>query len=170
VAVSEGRILEVEPGMGRLLGLFSIREIPRRLALDFGDFFRTGFTFKSIGGEFALHDGSAFTTDLHITSPSADIRINGRTGLKSRDYDQQMVVVPHVGGTLPVVGAVVGGPAGAAAGLAVQTLFYKAINTVTTARYHVAGSWDKPVITLVSRERARRDAAPEAPPAKPKEG
>ena len=30
LAVSEGRILEVEPGMGRLLGLFSLREIPRR--------------------------------------------------------------------------------------------------------------------------------------------
>jgi uncharacterized protein YhdP len=161
LSVSEGRILEVEPGMGRLLGLFSIREIPRRLALDFGDFFRTGFTFKSIAGEFLLREGSAFTTDLRISSPSADIRINGRTGLKDKDYDQQMVVVPHVGGTLPVVGAVVGGPAGAAAGLAVQTLFNRAINQVTTARYHVGGSWEKPVITLVSREGGKREEAKE---------
>lgn len=168
LAVSEGRILEVEPGMGRLLGLFSLREIPRRLALDFGDFFRTGFSFNAIKGEFALRDGSAYTSNLHIASPSADIRIDGRTGLRSKDYDQQMVVVPHVGGTLPVVGAVVGGPAGAAAGLAVQTLFNKAINTVTTARYRVTGSWDKPVITLVAREGGKplpkTEPKPEAPP------
>ncbi|TDR40839.1 uncharacterized protein (TIGR02099 family) [Tahibacter aquaticus] len=153
--VNAGRILDVEPGMGRLFGLFSVREIPRRLALDFGDFFRTGMSFTAISGDFDLAGGDARTTNLLIASPAADIRIHGRTGLKARDYDQQMVVTPRVGGALTIVGALAGGPAGAAAGLAVQTLFNKAINQVTTARYHVTGSWDKPEITLVSREGGR---------------
>lgn len=153
--VNAGRILDVEPGMGRLFGLFSVREIPRRLALDFGDFFRTGMSFTSISGDFDLAGGNASTNNLLIASPAADIRIHGRTGLKARDYDQQMVVTPRVGGALTIVGALAGGPAGAAAGLAVQTLFNKAINQVTTARYHVTGSWDKPEITLVSREGGR---------------
>lgn len=155
LSVNAGRILDVEPGMGRLFGLFSVREIPRRLALDFGDFFRSGMSFTSINGEFALHAGDAQTSNLHIASPAADIRIHGRTGLKARDYDQQMVVTPRVGGALTVVGALAGGPAGAAAGLAVQTLFNKAINQVTTARYHVTGSWEKPEITLIAREGGR---------------
>ncbi|HVH34171.1 MAG TPA: YhdP family protein [Tahibacter sp.] len=165
LTVNAGRILDVEPGMGRLFGLFSVREIPRRLALDFGDFFRTGMSFTAINGEFALGGGNATTNNLTITSPAADIRIQGRTGLKARDYDQQMVVTPRVGGALTVVGALAGGPAGAAAGLAVQTLFNKAINQVTTARYHVTGSWEKPDITLVSREggRSRTEAAPQPP-------
>lgn len=184
--VSAGRILDVEPGMGRLFGLFSVREIPRRLALDFGDFFRTGMSFTAISGDFDLAGGNASTTNLLIASPAADIRIHGRTGLKARDYDQQMVVTPRVGGALTIVGALAGGPAGAAAGLAVQTLFNKAINQVTTARYHVTGSWDKPEITLVSREggrnrdNERRDPAPpgqaapgatsEPPPPREREG
>ncbi|HSX59877.1 MAG TPA: YhdP family protein [Tahibacter sp.] len=159
LSVNAGRILDVEPGMGRLFGLFSVREIPRRLALDFGDFFRTGMSFTSINGEFRLGDGNAQTENLHIASPAADIRIRGRTGLKARDYDQQMVVTPRVGGALTVVGALAGGPAGAAAGLAVQTLFNKAINQVTTAKYHVTGSWEKPEITLVSREGGRQRSA-----------
>jgi uncharacterized protein YhdP len=150
--------------MGRLFGLFSVREIPRRLALDFGDFFRTGMSFTSINGEFALVGGNANTSNLHIASPAADIRIRGRTGLKARDYDQQMVVTPRVGGALTVVGALAGGPAGAAAGLAVQTLFNKAINQVTTARYHVTGSWEKPDITLISREGGRTRPS-DTPPA-----
>lgn len=157
--VNEGRVLDVEPGVGRIFGLFSVREIPRRLALDFGDFFRTGMSFTSITGEFELRDGSAFTQNLHIASPAADIRIDGRTGLKAKDYDQQMVVTPRVGGTFTVVGALAGGPAGAAAGLAVQTLFNKAINQVTSARYHVGGSWEKPDIKLISKERARKKKA-----------
>ncbi|WP_313918115.1 YhdP family protein [Tahibacter sp.] len=165
LTVNAGRVLDVEPGMGRLFGLFSVREIPRRLALDFGDFFRTGMSFTSINGEFSLGDGNANTSNLHIASPAADIRIRGRTGLKARDYDQQMVVTPRVGGALTVVGALAGGPAGAAAGLAVQTLFNKAINQVTTARYHVTGSWEKPDITLISREGGRARAADAPPPA-----
>nr|WP_306673874.1 YhdP family protein [Tahibacter caeni] len=165
LTVNAGRILDVEPGMGRLFGLFSVREIPRRLALDFGDFFRSGMSFTAINGEFALGGGNATTNNLTITSPAADIRIQGRTGLRARDYDQQMVVTPRVGGALTVVGALAGGPAGAAAGLAVQTLFNKAINQVTTARYHVTGSWEKPEITLISREggRSRNEATPPAP-------
>ncbi|MCQ4165295.1 YhdP family protein [Tahibacter harae] len=166
--ISAGRILDVEPGMGRLFGLFSVREIPRRLALDFGDFFRSGMSFTAISGDFALAGGNATTSNLLITSPAADIRIHGRTGLKARDYDQQMVVTPRVGGALTVVGALAGGPAGAAAGLAVQTLFNKAINQVTTARYHVTGSWDKPEITLVSREGGRRGSTPRGSPAETK--
>lgn len=161
--VNEGRVLDVEPGVGRIFGLFSVREIPRRLALDFGDFFKTGMSFTSIAGEFDLRDGSAYTQNLHIASPAADIRISGRTGLKAKDYDQQMVVTPRVGGTFTVVGALAGGPAGAAAGLAVQTLFNKAINQVTSARYHVGGSWDKPDIKLISKERARKSKAAEQP-------
>lgn len=162
ISVAEGRILDVEPGVGRLFGLLSFREIPRRLALDFGDFFRSGMTFKSISGDFDLRDGNAITQNLHIASPSADIRISGRTGLKARDYDQQMIVVPRVSGALPVVGAIAGGPAGAAAGLAVQTLFNRAINSATTARYHVTGSWEQPNITLIAREGGRKstDAKP----------
>ncbi|HJU40050.1 MAG TPA: DUF3971 domain-containing protein, partial [Tahibacter sp.] len=81
--VGAGRVLDVEPGVGRIFGLFSAREIPRRLALDFGDFFKTGMSFTSIAGDFDLRDGSAYTQNLHIASPAADIRISGRTGLKA---------------------------------------------------------------------------------------
>ncbi|MEO8671082.1 MAG: YhdP family protein [Tahibacter sp.] len=163
VTVGEGRVLDVEPGVGRLFGLFSVREIPRRLALDFGDFFRSGMSFNAIKGEFRLEAGNAYTDDLHISSPAADIQIKGRTGLGVKDYDQQMIVTPRVGGTLPIVGALAAGPAGAAAGLAMQAIFNKAINHVTTARYHVEGSWEKPVITLIAKESSRRRPGADEP-------
>src|SRR5690606_6557446 len=53
VEVGEGALLEVEPGGGgRVLGLISLAEIPRRLTLDFKDFFAKGFGFNTMGGEF----------------------------------------------------------------------------------------------------------------------
>jgi uncharacterized protein (TIGR02099 family) len=152
VSVREGRIPDVDPGAGRIFGLFNLGALPRRLALDFGDFFKSGFSFDSIEGLFTLKDSNAFTKDLQVKGPAADIKVNGRTGLKVKDYDQIMEVTPHVGSTFVVGGALVGGPVGAAAGAVLQGLFRGAINNVTRVRYSVTGSWEKPTITQISKE------------------
>ena len=162
IKVNDGRIPEADsPGVGRLLGLVSLAELPRRLTLDFGDVFGKGLAFDSITGEFTLANGNATTDNLVIAGPAANVKVTGRTGLRARDYDQQMLVVPHVGNSLPLVGAVVGGPIGAAAGLAVQGLLGKGLNQAASARYSITGSWDKPVITLVEKHVA---APPETVP------
>ncbi|WP_423924712.1 YhdP family protein, partial [Dokdonella sp.] len=85
ISVDKGRILDVDPGAGgRLFGLLSLQEIPRRLSLDFSDLFKSGMSFNSINGSFALRDGSAYTDNLLIKSPAADIEISGRTGLREK--------------------------------------------------------------------------------------
>jgi len=153
IHVSDGRIPEAtSPGMGRLLGLVSLAELPRRLTLDFGDVFGKGLAFDSIAGDFHLADGNATTDNLKIAGSAANISITGRTGLRAHDYDQEMRVVPHVGNSLPLVGAVVGGPIGAAAGFAVQGLLGKGLNKAASARYRVTGTWDKPVMTLIEKQ------------------
>ena len=147
VNVSNGSIPKVSPGVGRVFGLASIADIPRRLSFDFKDVFGKGFGFDSIAGDFTLGGGNAVTHNLKIHSPAAEITITGRTGLRAKDYDQQLVMIPHIGNSLPVVGAVVAGPIGAAAGFAVQTVLGKGLNHVAIQRYHITGTWDKPVFT-----------------------
>lgn len=162
VHVTDGRIPEADsPGVGRLLGLVSLTELPRRLTLDFGDVFGKGLAFDSIDGRFAFADSMATTDNLRIKGPAAEITVSGRTGLRTRVYDQQLLVVPHVGNSLPVVGAVVAGPVGAAAGLAVQGLLGKGLNKAASARYAITGSWDDPKITLLEK----RVPPPPPPPA-----
>jgi uncharacterized protein YhdP len=156
--VGRGRILDVDPGAGRLLGLVSLQAIPRRLALDFSDFFRSGMSFDSIEGRFELRSGDAFTTDLVVRGPSADIAVTGRTGLSARDYDQELQVTPKVGGVLPVVGALAAGPVGIAAGLMAQGVLKSPLDQMARARYRVTGPWDKPRIDLIARERGPRSA------------
>src|SRR5690606_24788631 len=85
VSVGKGRIPEVDPGgVGRVFGLLSLSEIPRRLALDFSDFFGSGLAFNRIEGRFVFDDGQAITDDLLIDGPAAEIHIRGRTGLKAQ--------------------------------------------------------------------------------------
>ena len=147
IHVNDGRIPEAaSPGVGRLLGLVSLVELPRRLSLDFGDVFGKGLAFDSITGDFHLANGNATTSNLLINGPAANITITGRTGLRARDFDQQVRVVPHVGNSLPLVGAVVAGPIGAAAGFAVQGLLGRGLNRAVGKRYQITGTWDKPVM------------------------
>jgi uncharacterized protein (TIGR02099 family) len=155
LSIGSGRILEVEPGAGRILGLASLQAIPRRLALDFSDLFAPGMSFNAINGSFRFADGNAWTEDLRLDGPAAAVGIRGRTGLADRSYDQELDVYPRLGGALPVFGAIAGGPAGAAAGLVAQNVFARPLDQVARARYRVTGSWDQPEIEQVPLPRPR---------------
>jgi uncharacterized protein (TIGR02099 family) len=155
-SVGKGRIPEVDPGgAGRVFGLLSLSEIPRRLALDFSDFFRSGLAFNRIEGRFRLDDGNAWTENLVIDGPAAEIRIRGRTGLKAQDYAQTMEVLPRAGNVLPVVGALAGGPAGAALGAVAQAVLANPFKQMTRTLYSVEGGWKEPRIEVLERGPAR---------------
>ncbi len=158
VWVGSGRFLELDPGAGRLFGLLSVRELPRRLALDFRDFFQTGMSFTEIRGDFSFDAGNAYTEGLKIKAPAADITVIGRTGLSARDYDQTALVKPKIG-VLPMVGAIAGGPAGAAAGLLAQRVLEG--ESALAAKYKITGSWEKPLVTKQESPGAKKPDAPE---------
>ncbi|GMU43061.1 MAG: TIGR02099 family protein [Xanthomonadales bacterium] len=160
VSIGQGRFLDVDPGAGRIFGLLSLRELPRRLTLDFRDLFQSGMSFDRIEGRFQLADGNAWTENLTVRGPAADILIIGRTGLASRDYDQQVMVSPRVSGMLPMIGVLAGGPVGAAAGFLAQGMVGGGEDIERSSRVHysVAGSWEKPVVARLSPMR------PDAPP------
>lgn len=161
VTVGKGRVLDVKPGAGRLFGLLSLTEIPRRLALDFSDFFKSGLAFNEITGTFVLDGGNATTDDLRIDGPAAEIRVRGRTGLKARDYDQTMEVLPRPGSMLPALGALAAGPAGAALGAVAQAVLQQPLRQMARTLYRVQGSWEQPDIEVIDRGPARveRNAA-----------
>ena len=146
VSLGEGRLAEVDPGAGRVFGLMSFSALPRRLSLDFSDVFDKGFSFDRITGDFRLVNGDAFTCNLTLTGPAADVGIVGRAGIETRDYDQAAVVSANVGSTLPVVGLIAGGPQVAAALLVFSQIFRKPLKDVGQVFYTVDGSWDEPAI------------------------
>ncbi|MCB1826095.1 MAG: hypothetical protein KDJ54_16565, partial [Candidatus Competibacteraceae bacterium] len=144
--IDSGQLLNIDPGLGRVVGLFSLQNILRRLSLDFSDLFQPGTSFDRITGEFVFKHGQAFTDDLTVEAPAARIDIQGRTGLRDHDYDQQITVTPNLGGALPVAGALAGGPAVGAAVLVAERLLQKGIEQATRYRYTLTGSWDDPVL------------------------
>ena len=148
LAIRNGRLVGVEPGAGRVFGLLSIQALPRRLALDFKDVFGEGTAFDRITGDFRFEGGNAFTDNLVMQGPAANMVLVGRTGLVARDYDQTAVIAADLGRTLPVAGAVVGGPVVGAALFILSEMLRKPFQAQMT--YRITGPWENPVIEKAS--------------------
>jgi uncharacterized protein (TIGR02099 family) len=156
-----GRFLDVDPGVGRVMGLLNIAAIQRRLTLDFSDLFRKGLGFDTVTGHFDLEAGLVRTEDLRIKGPSGTIEITGRTDVVAQEFDQIVTVTPSLGSTLPIAGAVVGGPVVGAAMLVVQGLVGKQVDQIGAVRYSVQGPWSSPDIKVLAG-RPLRDLVQEA--------
>ncbi len=160
-ALDKGQIVGLKPGPGRVLGLASFSELPRRLALDFSDLTDKGFAFDTVRGHFDLRDGSAYTDDFLVKGPAAEIGLIGRVGLKNKDYDQTAVVTGNVSGTLalpafaagPVVGGVV---------LLFTQVFKQPLKGLVRGYYRITGSWDNPTVERIKSADAATATA-EAP-------
>ncbi len=144
--IRDGQILEVDPGGGRVLGLLSIAELPRRLSLDFRDFFNKGLAFSSIKAQIKFEQGMATTQDTRIDAPAADIRISGSTDLVNERFDQRVTVQPKAGTLLPILGAATAGPLGAAAGVVAQAVLNKPLKESSETVYRITGPWAKPTV------------------------
>ena len=141
-----GRILGVDPGLGKMLGLLSVDSlIRRRLQLDFSDVVKKGFVFDTLDGNLHLQGGLAETNNLTIDGPAAKIKLSGATNLKTKELDLQMTVEPKVGSTLPLAAVLAtGNPAVGVGVFVVDKIIGSPLSRVTQHRYHVTGTWDAP--------------------------
>lgn len=152
IKVGKGKLKDVEPGAaGRIFGLMSVAALPRRLALDFSDLFSKGFSFDAITGDFSFTNGLATSDNFSLRGAAADIDITGSIDLINQQYNQHVKVTPNVSSTLPLAGAVAGGPVGLGVGTAIlvidklaDSLFGKNIVNIISYNYALTGPWDKP--------------------------
>lgn len=156
--IKKGQLLDVNPAAaGRLFGLLSIQALPRRLSLDFSDLFGKGLSFDKIEGSFDITNGNAYTNNLYMNSPAAEVAISGRTGLAAHDYDQIVTVMPQISGSLPIAGALFG-----PVGIGIGALIYlademfssekKNTDTMMSYQYTITGSWKNPVVQKVKEK------------------
>jgi uncharacterized protein (TIGR02099 family) len=108
VNLRNGRILSVEPGFGRLLGMLALAQWVKRLQLDFSDVYEEGLTFNSIKGRFDLLNGKAITHNLVVDAVPAKITIIGDTDLVNGTVDHIVNVSPKSADAVPIAGTIMG--------------------------------------------------------------
>jgi uncharacterized protein (TIGR02099 family) len=149
--IGPGRIVNVgetsgaKMDLGRMLNIFSLQTIPRRLSGDFSDIFQKGYSFDSLRGDFKLNNGNAVTSNMRFDGPVARVGINGRIGLSRKDVDFTLSVTPYVTSSIPVAATLItANPLVGLGALAVNTVIGSQVSKVATYHYAVSGSWDNP--------------------------
>ena len=66
VDVESGQFLKADPGLAKLLGVLSLRSLPRRLTLDFRDVFSEGFARLTSCAATCREQGVATTNNLQM--------------------------------------------------------------------------------------------------------
>lgn len=152
LAASEGRIRAIEPGAGKLVGLFSLGALGHRLRLDFRDITEQGLRFERMGALAELKDGVVELHGLDFANPSVAVHLFGQTDLQQEALDLTAEVYADTGILLPLIGTVAGGPVVGGAVLALQ----EAIRGLGEKRhpqliYHIGGTMENPEIERQSR-------------------
>ncbi|MGJ0483394.1 MAG: YhdP family protein [Methylomicrobium sp.] len=150
VNFKSGRILSIEPGFGRVLGILAIAQWIKRLQLDFSDVYQEGLTFNSIKGRFNFTNGKAVTDDLVVDAVPAKISIIGETDFVNRTVDHVVAVAPKSADAVPIAGTIMGKFAAlidkTITGTEHEGFFFG-------SQYLVKGSWGNAVIlTLHEKE------------------
>lgn len=161
----KGRFAQLEPGVGRLLGVLSLQALPRRLILDFRDVFSEGFAFDEIGGNVALRSGILSSDDFAIAGPAARVWIAGTADVMKETQDLKVVVQPTLTDSVAI---------GAAAGLVnpvaglIAYLAQKAMNDPVERMfaygYAVTGRWDDPQVEKLTGPQRQRESQSEVAP------
>ncbi|HHJ40337.1 MAG: hypothetical protein AXA67_05650 [Methylothermaceae bacteria B42] len=148
--LGRGRLLDIEPGAGRLLGILYLGTLQRRLRLDFSDLFQSGLAYDRITGAMTLADGRAVTDNLLIESVPARIFVTGEVDLSKKEVNEFVTVIPNTPLTLGLFKYRQNSGIGKAAGIAQKT-FNAPLDSLTQSQYAINGTWDDPVITRVRR-------------------
>ncbi len=142
---AQGRFTEMEPGIGKLLGVLSLQAIPRRLSLNFDDLFGKGLAFDEIKADVAINEGIASTESFTIYGPSSRVQIRGSADMNHETQDLQVRVFPSLSTATAIgIGFATANPAIGAAVLLGQKLAKDPIERFLMREIEVKGTWANP--------------------------
>lgn len=155
--VKQGQVLQVQPGVGRLLGLVTLQSLPRRLTLDFRDLFSNGFAFDKISGRVNIDKGVMRSDNFSMSGPAADVLITGETNLKAETQKLRVKVMPHITDSLSLA-ALAGGPLAGAVAFLAQKVLKDPLNQIASTEYDIIGTWDNPQEVKTEKETESKPA------------
>lgn len=157
--VSKGQFLKIQPGVGRLLGIVSLQNLPRRLLLDFRDIFSSGFAYDKIAGDVSITQGVMRSDNFVMEGATAKVELKGETNLAKETQNLHVKVTPAVSDSLSLA-AFAGGPAVGVAAFVAQKLLKDPLGKLTSYEYDVIGTWDEP-------KEVKSESQPAAPTVSP---
>jgi uncharacterized protein (TIGR02099 family) len=152
LAAGNGRFLEIEPGIGKLLALMSLQSLPRRMAFDFRDVFSKGFEFERIRSSGQIAGGVMAVDDFRMRGSSADVAMSGQVDLARETQDLRVRVIPSLGDSASTVIALVVNPLLAIPAAIAQKILKDPLGQIFAFDYAVTGGWAEPQVERLGVE------------------
>src|SRR5688572_12630572 len=143
-----GQFLEIEPGLGKLIGLMSLQALPRRITLDFRDVFSKGFQFDRIASNGEIANGLLTLREFRMRGSAADVEMSGEVDLGQETQNLRVRVVPSLADSAALGIGIVNPVAGVAAVIA-QRILKNPLGQIFAFDYSVSGSWSDPKVVKI---------------------
>ncbi|KJG57701.1 membrane protein [Photobacterium kishitanii] len=138
-------------GAGRLLGLFSLDSIIRKMKLDFSGVFDNGLAFNYIRGNGIIKDGIFDSDNIKMQALAGDMYINGKVNLIDEKVNANVKFIPDFTSGLPVMTAFAVAPQVALYVFAISTVLSPVLDVITQVNYQVTGPIASPKVVERSR-------------------
>jgi uncharacterized protein (TIGR02099 family) len=146
-----GYLRDVSDGGARLFSLFSLESLMRKLTLDFRDIFARGMFYSSFSGTLNLDAGRVYTDNTRMDGSAGDMEVEGSTDLISETLDYNLVYVPKVTSSLPVLVAWMVNPPTGLAALLLDRVLHDA-QVISRLEYRITGTVSEPQVDEVARD------------------
>lgn len=151
----KGYLSQISDEDGRIIALFNLKSILRKLTFDFKDVYKKGFFYESMDGTVKIDNGVISTYDTKIKGNVADVRLFGITDLKNEKVEQHAIVSPHITSSFPVLAAWALEPTTGIIIYLLNKIMEPAIEVATQIDYRVHGSFDKPIVDEIKKSKKR---------------
>jgi uncharacterized protein (TIGR02099 family) len=157
--LGQGRFLKADPGIAKLLGVFSLQSLARRLVFDMRDLFSDGFSFDRVQGAWKLKRGILTTDNLNIAGPTARVEIRGTINLPNETQDLNVRVLPDVSTSLAVgAGVVTANPLIGAGAFIASKILKDPLDRAFSVKLKVEGTWSDPKVDWLDKPGPQRAA------------
>ena len=146
VDILDGKFIRAEPGLGRLIGLFNLQSLSKRLKLDFGDVFSEGFSFDRVRGDINLESGVAQTGNLRVLGTQATVFLEGFIDLGKKKQDLRVLVLPNFNAGLASLGYVLVNPAVGLGSFLAQYILRDPLQKILAFEYKISGNLYTPEV------------------------
>ncbi len=149
--VENGKVLQVDTGAARLLGILSLQGLFKFATLNFsgsvGEVLTTGTSFDKVSASASIRRGNLQTKDFEMMTTPAKISMSGEVNLNQETQDLRVIIYPRINlgsaglavlyFTNPIIGL------GTMLG---QYLLSSGVNKALQSDYLIQGSWQNPEV------------------------
>jgi uncharacterized protein YhdP len=152
----KGTILQVDPGVARLLGVLSFQGLTRIATLDIGGVLKPivskGTPFDRITSTGSINNGIANIKDLSMRGPQGNIRLTGKADLLQENQDIRVTVVPNFNAGSASLAYTFINPIIGLSTMVGQYLIADEVSKLFQLDYLVQGTWADPQIIALDNK------------------